>query len=327
MAPASRSTRKPAVSAPSKVRKSHASLAPIKRVIHEKVVRAVNLNYERGRYPWDDFQDEIIINSVEVPYLGSRKPLAGVAHYLQQLSHQKEPYKHICTHPDEYRKLPDHVSEPDEEEDADSDSGSETDPGINYTVAAKPPPNLEHYEQPIYEAEILNPAVFLAVVRIAQKNYPFLEYVSALGHLPNLPVDAPLPKLPKAVFPETVPYATARSATAFTLLFLPTFWADGRHALGYYEITDDKDPRMATCFFTPCTTADLVKFNLVQWYSGRNARGVENMKSVGGKEGDWLHPDVVEEWEDWKFSVRVVGRMWQERLNLYLGGEEDGGRA
>ena len=65
--------------------------------------------------------------------------------------------------------------------------------------------------------------------------------------------------------------------------------------------------------------------NIVEWLSGKKWAGVENMKFVGSREGEWLHADVVEEWAEWaKWALcwRVASNVWQVRLGWCRGDEE-----
>ncbi|KAF2819202.1 hypothetical protein CC86DRAFT_432263 [Ophiobolus disseminans] len=284
-----------------------------------------NLNYKRAIYPWDDHQDDIIVNSIETAPVDG-KP-TGAEHYLQQLSRRTDEYRHVCSHPDEYRKLPKQDMF-DDNVDVEFGNELEVSTGINYTRLPDPPTRSGLYTSRIYTATITNPAIFLAIVRVAQINIPMLDFVSGLNRLPNLPLDKAHPVLEKGVFPEDIPYKKSRWDVSMTFAFFPSFYADGRHALGYYHLhasTAHSPPMLTTCLFTPCSLADLKYFSLVEWLPGDVE---EHMACVGGRDGAWLDKSVVEEWEGWKLAVKVVGSRagWQGRLEGYFWKEEKGGR-
>jgi hypothetical protein len=149
----------------------------------------------------------------------------------------------------------------------------------------KPKFNRPDYDWPIYRARTTNPAVFLAIIRIAEKNLPFINFDSAITHLPNRAVNASLPILPfntapnrkwkgkeKAVFTEDLPYEKKKDDQLMTILFLPEFYKDGKHAIGYYDIAPGRDKSMrleaenvVQLLCTPCDTEDLVRWGLVHW--------------------------------------------------------------
>lgn len=153
--------------------------------------------------------------------------------------------------------------------------------------ARLPKPNFNRldYDWPIYRARTTNPAVFLAIIRIAEKNLPFINFDSAITHLPNRAVNASLPVLPfnnapnrkwkgkeKAVFTDDLPYGKKKDDQLMTILFLPEFYKDGKHAVGYYDIAPGRDKSMrleaenvVQLLFTPCDTEDLVRWGLVHW--------------------------------------------------------------
>jgi hypothetical protein len=319
--------RNPIVLVPSRVKKSQpATIRVARSKAPAPIVRTVNTNYNRERYPWDDHQDDIVVNSVEAVRPWVINSPAGAEHYLQALNQHKE-YKHICTHPNEYRRLLDTIEHDTETED-EPDSGSVPHLDIDYTRTPHPPNAIDDYNNRIYAVNISNPAVFLAVIRIAQRNLPFMDFTSAINHLPNLPLHKSVPKPSKHGFTEDVPYEKRNTDTQMTLAFLPDFYHDGRHALGYYHLVPTASlaqplapPVLGTCLFTPCTTSDLMHFKLVEWLPDKEYAEVQIMNVVGGRLGQWLHADVVEEWEAWKM---VLSRGWQGRLALYFGKEEGG---
>lgn len=292
----------------------------------------VNLNHKWGHYPWDDHQDDIIVRSIEKLRRVGVQQVAGAEHYAIILDRRKEEYEHICTHPDEYRKRPDVPKLEDDiiaEETLVEDSEEEE---YDFDRPPQPPNRVDDYTSRIYTTRISNPAVFLAIIRIAQVNLRCLDFLSAVNHIPNLPFHTSLPKLSTEAFAEDVEHKKNGSRYGLNpelnFAFLPDFYSDGRHALGYYHLSPTatihnphNPPQLQTCLFTPCTTADLENYGLVGWLEGTKTAHVDNMAVVGGREGEWLHTDAVEEWEARKMVLRVVGRGWQRRLLAYFGKE------
>jgi hypothetical protein len=93
--------RKPAADGLSKAKKPQAALKPTLEVT--KVANVpLNSRYNLGHYPWDDHQDDIVVNSVEHADPRGQKPLVGVDHYKQSLS-QVGHYKHITYDFEDYR--------------------------------------------------------------------------------------------------------------------------------------------------------------------------------------------------------------------------------
>jgi hypothetical protein len=286
--------------------------------------------YERGAYPWDDHQDSIIVRSVELNYISredGRAPLIGVDHYLHELT-KEVAYDHVCTHFDEYRKTG-ADSEPDSkggEEVGIGDVLGRGDKDVDYSIAPYP---AEEYDHPVYITLTTNPAVFLAIIRIAQHNLPAIDFRGAMIHLPNLAPDTGLPKLRKGKPAATHPHRKHATDTMLKVAFLPHFYEDRRHAIGYYSIAppfdhwDDPNPpsrvqtsRMwiQTCIFTPCTVADLEFYGLVEWTSRRGGKEWRNIQNVGCRGGDWVRHDLVEEWEEWDEGVCAAGEVWEGRM-------------
>ncbi|KAF1851246.1 uncharacterized protein K460DRAFT_362013 [Cucurbitaria berberidis CBS 394.84] len=290
-------------------------------------------------YPWDSYQDAIVVNSVEFSDMQQR---VGAEHYSYMLSCQKH-YKHICVGFDEYRynglKIEDlpELDDNDDDEEQDLVQQENLDPTINTTRPPDPPPSHYAYPHPIYQATTSNPAIPLAILRIAQKNLSSISFDSAIAHLPNLAHADPLPKLTSNISPEDIKYKNRDNAIRLNVAFLPEFYNDGRHALGYYTLSQasssNSSPMNArrrmvgACLFTPCTIRDLEVYNLVKFMYGRKHHGVEGIKSVGVRQGRWVEKDVVEDWDEWSLMVKVVGRVWQVRLLLLMGGQEDGNTA
>jgi hypothetical protein len=296
-----------------------------------------------NNYPWDSHQDDLIVETIEE----GRRPhaaRAGVAHYLHLLAQEKD-YKHITTDFDEYRR--NFLGEEDlpKYNDLERDEGRvwEEQEGIKYTHLPVPPDTLSAYEKRIYKASTSNPAVFLAIIRLAEHNLPFLDFSSPLSHLPNHPPVEPLPKLIHGTFCANVPVKNKITDTPMTVLFLPEFYEDGRHALGFYTFQPPAHPSsnpakalfqsVKNVVFTPCTTSDLETYDLVEYlHTGKKGKGKEKAGGggadslkwmcMGAREGTWLDQEVVEEYEEWSEGVRIVRSVWERRVELCCGAEE-----
>ena len=82
----------------------------------------------------------------------------------------------------------------------------------------------------------------------------------------------------KAKFTEDTLYEEKKGDESMTVLFLPRFYKDGRHAVGYYGLVPDKDTEkklgmedVVQVLFTPCVTEDLERWGLVQWVHGADS--------------------------------------------------------
>ena len=259
--------------------------------------------YELDRYPWDDYQDSIVVNSVEDDY-GSpdefADELTGVEHYLQELD--RRPYTRICTDFDEYRQHG--ASSPNRAHDyvyhempVDDDT---------YTSL---PALLPTYSNPIYTATTSNPAIFLAITLIARHSLSFLDLTSALTHIPNLPLAAASVSLTDIA---RTPYAPRATDVLLTLVFAPKFYPDETHAIGFYGAS-------GICLFTPCSTAQLEEFGMIDWARKTGDGKRSHVRAVGCRGGRWLKMEVVEDWEDWKGCVRRVGKTWRKRVAEFMG--------
>jgi hypothetical protein len=295
-----------------------AALRPTVQVLPRPAI-PINHNFNLGRYPWDDYQDRVVVNSVETKRAGQ---LTGVQHYRQILSERTD-YKHVCSDFEEYRRSgkgrENAVIEKEEEHEG---VVGGLDPRVDYTKPPTPPASLAAYTQPIYKASTRNPAVFLAIIRIAQANLPFLDFESATNHLPNLPHNAALPTLPpKQAFIDDVPHVPKPSDVELTVMFLPHFYQDGRHCIGYYNIEPNPNSPTRwytkTCLLTPCSTADIHTYHLVERQ--------DEVDKIGGRKGGWVSVDVVEEYEAWSLCWKVASSVWETRMRLYRGAEEGEG--
>jgi hypothetical protein len=265
-------------------------------------------------YPWDSHQNDITVRSIEVDRTSLR---VGVDHYRQALAAQKD-YQHICTDFDtDYRRngtKKENIATMNGPEDEDNRDW-QPDLTIDYTVAPSPPATRSEYKCTIFMCTTTNPAVFLSIVRVAQRNTPFIDFTSALSHLPNHPPVAPLPVLTPGTFPGDILHILTPTCITYNVVFLPNFYEDGRHALGYFRLPPDTT-KVSTCLFTPCTTDDLEAYDLILYLEGRRADGTNGETCVGERTGKWLHPEDEEEWEEWRTGYRVAKAVWENRLRL-----------
>ncbi|KAF2024445.1 hypothetical protein EK21DRAFT_117763 [Setomelanomma holmii] len=332
--------RTSAAALPSRPKKPQPALKPTPAVTKAPQTPP-NTRYNLGHYPWDDYQDDITVNSVEIaPSLG-RKKLVGVEHYKDALS-QAGSYKHITYDFEEYGnngKALEDGSGGEEDEECEMLDGSGYEgkvEGIDYTLPPTPL-SRDDYNKSIYLAQTRNPTVFLAIIRIAQRNLPFVDFTSAINHLPNLPLNVALPRLQPGVFVEdnTIEVQDSMEAKAddVNIAFLPHFYTDNRHALGYFTLGPDPNPDFPmrkwtkTCLFTPCTMRDLARFDMVEWVARRvvnreSDMGIGDMDAIGSRQGRWLEKNVVEDWKEWLSCWKVVWNVWEWRVGLCRGREE-----
>lgn len=255
-------------------------------------------------YPWDSHQDDIVVNTTELDTPGRK---LGVEHYRHQLTLRKT-YEHIATNltEDQWKMIPENALpipwSPASNNDNDSDDDYTKTRAVHlfqrdedtkpYTSLPNPNYSRLNYSESIYRATTTNSAVFLAMIRIAEQNLPFIDFDSAITHLPNLAPDSPLPSLPspkdywdkkgrgllKAKFTEDTLYEDKKGDESMTVLFLPRFYKDGRHAVGYYGVVPDNETEkklgmedVVQVLFTPCVTGDLERWGLVQWVHGADS--------------------------------------------------------
>ncbi|KAF2254117.1 hypothetical protein BU26DRAFT_589320 [Trematosphaeria pertusa] len=179
---------------------------------------------------------------------------------------------------------------------------------IDYSKAPKGLP-VASFSYPIYKGVTYNPVIPLAIIRVAEKNLPSINFISALNHLPNLAPTDPYPELPTddVDFLEDDTHHTRQLMDQpIRILFLPHYYNDGRHAIGFYT---RKVPsrRLGSVLFTPCTDECLLEYRLLQ----RVSEGEEWEDCdfcVSG--GSWVHNDVVEEYAEWKKLFMVVAKEW-----------------
>lgn len=204
--------------------------------------------------------------------------------------------------------------------------------------APTPPPSAftplqsqTHYDHPIYTGTTHNPAVFLAILRIASANLPNLNLLSALNHIPNVYPTDPLPVLHPATPGNIAPHPFLDSTFAWQkkegdqevrVAFLPNFYSGGeRHAIGFWTTREDEmqpgQQMLGTAFVTPCSEWELAKWGLVE-YAEEEGEG-RVLWRVGCWAGRWVDRDTVEEYEEWKMAF-CVGKAWEGRVKLARGG-------
>lgn len=289
-----------------------------------EVFAPVVLRYER-------YQDTIHVNTIESEGSQQAKISAGAKHYVHM--HQQ---KGLTSKPSldgvDYSALARLESDSPPHNPLAMDV-----PQKPWPRAPAPPSPSTAYSEPIYSGTTRNPAVFLAILSIAQTNLPSLDLVSALNHIPNIAPSDALPDLIPAApgnlaarpFLDTRAPRSKREGDAdINIAFLPDFYDRGtRHALGFFQI--QRCPRkgrlLGTAFFTPCTELDLRKYGLVEYVDDADEvgeGGVDTMSRVACEEGEWRDRDTVEEYEEWKLMYRVASVAWEAKLGLMRGDQE-----
>jgi hypothetical protein len=315
-APPARTVSKKLATAPFPSSTSESSLSPALSI------PISNHRFDEGQYPWDDYQDGVFVKSIELD-VDHDEELTGTAHYLDEIEEHEGKYAQICTDFNEYCMNGKHLQDIDELEDEDEEEALIEGNGSGFTELLKV---ADDYDGPIYSAKTKNPAVFLAITRIAQRNLPFLDFTSGLTHLPNLPPTARLPKLLKGVFIDQHPHARRASDIELTVAFLRNFYDSPSHphALGYFSTirliassTDTPRIHAESCLFTPCSGDDLLEFDMIAWSKKKLIGRPRKMEAIGSHNGAWLKPDIVEGWKEWEVCRRVVGEVWVKRVEGY----------
>ncbi|KAH9873044.1 hypothetical protein J1614_005441 [Plenodomus biglobosus] len=277
----------------------------------------LNPSMPPAKYPWDSHQNALV-NSVELT--GPQQRPTGVAHYRQILEERRS-YPKICIDfAKEYAHEDGRGAPSDAMLDSDTSQCIRSNlyvPSMNYTACPAPPSARSDYSREIYHVTTFNTAVCLAIIRIAEKNLPFIDFISATKHLPNLAPSDPLPTLIVGTLAGDVPFSHLPTDVTITIAFLPEFYSDRRHALGYYvllpSIVDPSKDRITTAVFTPCTTADLEDWDMVLYQEGKEGDGIHHIDVVGVRGGRWLKPDIGEHWGHWRVVWWVLER-WEKRV-------------
>ena len=201
--------------------------------------------------------------------------------------------------------------------------------------APTPPQSQTHYDHPIYTGTTHNPAVFLAILRIASANLPYLSLLSALNHIPNIHPADPLPVLHPATQENLAPQPFLDLAFAWQkkhgdeevrVAFLPNFYNAGeRHAIGFWTTRpDEQQPgqmMLGTAFVTPCCEGELAAWGLVEYTEEKEGEGML-LERVGCADGRWVQRDAMKEYDEWKVAFRVAGKAWEGRVKLSKGALE-----
>jgi hypothetical protein len=289
-----------------------------------------------GIKPNDSLQDEHV-NSIEFAPIG-RSARTGIEHYLFIAKTKAKNYATVSVDFNPYKHAAPPGAPP-------GDPLPETapqmldlgppDPRYNYKLQ---PEHWENYALPIYKAKTYNPLLALAITRLAEKNLPFINWTSELAHLPNVGPQTLPPEFPPPEAGEPMPYLDAATTwtvlpgdQVITIVFLPEYYIDGRHALGFYT---RKMPSRLLCSIicTPCTTAELraaglldlapvasgVPISAIQ--DGAVGREDMHMKwgwfGVGVNGGEWLYPTLESDIIEWEDVEDVVGFEWVVRVRV-----------
>ena len=282
----------------------------------EDNARLVWANYKQapigGIRPTDSHQDNIIVNSIEAPDYGSP---AGASHYTDCLSKQ-DSYKNISVDFNNYRTNGKSLQAlPDLDRYKDTYPSIDRDSTIDYTEHPKSHHPADN-PWPIFRGSTKNPLVCLAIIRAAQLNLPTVNFDSALSHLTNLKPTDPFPQLPQdSKFVDDVAYEAHPEDEVIRIIFIPEYYVDGRHALGYHVRGSLEDP---TLLFTPCTLGDITRLGLFKVLPDDD--GSWETTVVAANEGHWYDKESLTSWNllhDW------VAVSWVEKVRLMQGGEED----
>ncbi|KAF1933539.1 uncharacterized protein M421DRAFT_51836 [Didymella exigua CBS 183.55] len=225
--------------------------------------------------------------------------------------------------------------------DSDAHFGTDTE-APTFTGPPKPPLDMAAYTQPVYAGTTHNPTVFLAILHIAQRNLPGMDFVSALNHIPNirpadqLPVLIPTASgnLAPAPFLDSRPPYKRPGDDDINVAFLPYFYGE-RHGIAYWQYIKDfkRGIALGSACVTPCSEDDLRHYGLVDYIAaedlagfikqdGGSVRGVDMMRVVGIEDGNWMQRDVVEDWTDWRATFRTCAVHWESRMRLMRGEHE-----
>jgi len=272
-----------------------------------------------GIFPTDTFQD-VPINSVEASSLD--ETTWGVQQYRNLLASHLS-YPSIGVSFEQYRTAlrdPKTFRPPD----ANADRKPTFGPGALDIDFDNVPPRYPWrlYTHPVYKGTTSDPMIPLAIIRIAERNLPFINFDSALNNLPNLGAGEKYP-----VWRDDVDFIDKNTAhdrrsthDRICVVFLPDYYIDGRHAVGFYT-RKQPSKRFAAMLFTPCTVADLNAAKLWTLVAEDSAGPVDGSAwedvLVGVGAGQWFHGEMVEENET-RNAVVAVEKEWTLRLKLTL---------
>lgn len=278
-----------------------------------------------GILPDDSHQDDIIVNSIETPNHGR---LTGYRHYVQELKRHGT-YHRIRTTFKQYSgrgRTAQHLARLDRHRYLPR-STENLKPGINYDQFTAIPVHRRDNGNPIYHGGTYNPLIPLAIIRIAQKNIPFIDLRSALNHLPNIkPTDA-CPPLHVSIhqghpdFVDESPHKRRKTDSCIRITYIPSYYSDGRHCIGYYI---DDDSSQGQMLFTPCTRADLKEFGLVMEHNSVANDGIPDLdawhyRRIAIVNGHWYQKEN----EYWTMFWDFIDYTWRRRLKIMMGRYED----
>lgn len=266
-----------------------------------------------GILPTDSHQDDIIVNSIEIKQHGDS---SGAAHYVECLN-RHESYDKISVSFDEYRTNGRDVkSLPNFDRYRDECPAIKREATTDYS---KPPSShpAEHLTHPIYRGYTKNPLVCLAIIRVAQTNLPNINFDSALNHIHNIRPTDPFPQLPKdGQFTDDGAHIPRAGDAIIKTMFVPEYYQDGRHALGFYMRIS---PGIASVLFTPCTNGDMLQYGLFKLRADED-HGTWEDTVVASNRGTWYRKVEVGYWSS---GISWVSDYWAKKLKLIMGGEED----
>ncbi|KAF1995119.1 hypothetical protein P154DRAFT_389090, partial [Amniculicola lignicola CBS 123094] len=209
---------------------------------------------------WDTFQN-FVVNTVEDPE--SEAALQGVEHYRRLIA--RKHYKHIQTDISPYVAGRIHpptmpIQNPPPDTSTEEPKLGALDKKFS-TDTAPNPVELSKTGAPIYVTKTYNPLLALAITRIAEKNLPFVDFTSALNHLPNLEPSDPLPVLPVGqhdqIFLGDIPYKRKATDQKIEIVFIPDYYEDERHCLGFHTQEIPNEFAAESMLYTPCSQGDL----------------------------------------------------------------------
>lgn len=309
----------------------------------EDVRRAEQMKPSGGITPSDSLQDEPV-NSIEIAPRG-RNSRTELDHYLYITKFKAKDYAIVSSDFDAYRRAaPPNAPAGDQLPDTTPQSLDLglPDPQYNYDEL---PAHDERYAQPIYKARTWNPLIALAIIRLAEKNLPFLNFNSDLAHLPNIGPQTLPPEFPPVEDGAAMPFLDEATTwmrelgdQPISVVFLPQYYLDGRHALAF---STRKAPsgRLCSIVCTPCTTRELRAAGLVlapvehglPESPGQDDEQTEmrpwSNSRVGVSGGEWLYPSLERDIITWERAEHVVGFEWEVRVKVTLFREALGGIA
>lgn len=285
-----------------------------------------------GIFPSDSLQN-FVVNSIEIRP-SARGALTGHAHYAHLLTLHAQHHKTITSTFDSYRLSPpsnippgDPLILPPPQE---INLGPRL-PEINY---ARHPPHRSPYTSPIYTSRTYNPLLALAIIHLSKKNLPFLDFTSDTEHLPNVGPHTLPPRFPPPTPAGAMPFLDAATDwpilpgdQGISIVFLPSYYVDGRHCLGFYT-RKPVSGRLCAIVFTPCSMEEVIALGLLGVADPRHEIGdFEGMTvgsggqvgwevfEVGAGRGRWVQ-SRGEDRDIWNAVEQVAGVEWVIRVRV-----------